>query len=384
MPSQISRRLTLIMAAAAGLSVANIYYNQPMLGLIVRDFGDSGHVRLVPAATQLGYALGLLLLVPMGDAFDRRRLILTQNIILVIALAVAAAAPSAAVLLVASVVIGALSTIAQQIVPLAADLAPADRRGQVVGTVMSGLLTGILLARTISGSIGAWFDWRAMFWAGTLIAALMAVMLAITLPRHPPAQRHAYASLLLSLGELTRSQPRLRRAMMTQGAQFACFSIFWTTLALLLQEPPFLLGSAVAGLFGIVGLTGVIVAPMAGRQSDKRGPQGIIGFGLLLVLAAFIVFAVVPGLAGLTVGVILLDTGVTMSMIANQSVIFSLVPAARNRINTIYMTGMFLAGAAGSAASGAAWSNFGWPGVTGLGLAVSLAGLAFHLTRRKK
>ncbi len=384
MSSQISRGLTLVMAIAAGLSVATIYYNQPMLGLILRDFGGDALVRLVPAATQLGYALGLLLLVPLGDTVDRRRLILIQSAMLVVALAVAAAAPTIGLLLTASAVIGALATIAQQIVPLAADLASPERRGQVVGTVMSGLLAGILLARTVSGSVGAVFDWRAMFWLGALISALMGVMLFITLPRRQPTQRHAYGALLLSLGSLARSQPALRQAMLIQGGQFACFSIFWTTLALLLQGPPYHLGSDVAGLFGIIGLTGVAVAPVAGRLSDKKGPQGIIGIGLVLVLLSFVVFAVFPGLIGLTIGVILLDTGVQMSMIANQSVIFALVPSARNRVNTIYMTGMFLAGAAGSAAAGIAWTDLGWRGVCGLGLAVALSGLALHLTRRKE
>jgi MFS family permease len=164
---------------------------------------------------------------------------------------------------------------------------------------------------------------------------------------------------------------------------FACFSIFWTTLALLLQGPAFHLGADVAGLFGIIGLAGVVIAPVAGRLSDKRGPHGIIGFGIFLALAAFFLFAVFPTLPGLILGVVLLDTGVQMSMIANQSIIFGLVPQARNRINTIYMTGMFLAGAAGSAAAGIAWIDLGWRGVSGLGIAVALSGLAVHLSRRK-
>lgn len=373
----------MVMALAAGLSVANIYYSQPMLGLMVADFHDDGHVRLVPAVTQLGYALGLLLLVPLGDSMDRRRLIVAQSVVLVAALAATAAAPSVSVLLLASLAVGAMSSIAQQIIPLAAEMAPSESRGRVVGTVMSGLLAGILLARTVSGGVGAYSHWRTMFAAGAVIAALMGVMLFFTLPRHPPEQRYRYGDLLLSLVSLTRNQPALRRAVMIQGAMFSCFSIFWTTLALLLQGPPFRLGAEVAGLFGIIGLSGVIIAPLAGRLSDKRGPHGIIGVGILLVLAAFVLFTVFPTLTGLTLGVVLLDTGVQMSMIANQSVIFGLVPTARNRINTIYMTGMFLTGAAGSAAAGIAWIDWGWRGVSGLGIAVALVGLGVHLSRRK-
>lgn len=379
MPQQLTRPLTVVLAVAAGVSVANIYYNQPMLGLMVGDFGGDGHVRLVPAATQLGYALGLLLLVPLGDSLDRRRLIIGQTVILIAAAAAAAAAPSVAILLLASLVIGAMATIAQQIIPLAAEMAPEESRGRVVGTVMSGLLAGILLARTVSGAVGAYFEWRAMFVVGAVIAALMGVLLFFTLPRRPPEQHHSYLALLLSLGELTRRQPALRRSMMIQGALFACFSIFWTTLALLLQGPPYHMGADIAGLFGIIGLTGVVMAPVAGRLSDKRGPHGIIGGGIALVLASFIVFALFPTLAGLALGVILLDTGVQMSMIANQSIIFGLVPSARNRINTIYMTGMFLTGAAGSAAATIAWTKLGWPGVCGLGIAVGLAGMLVQL-----
>lgn len=383
MPHQLTRTLTVVMALAAGVSVANIYYNQPMLGLMLDEFGGDGHVRLVPAATQLGYALGLLLLVPMGDSLDRRRLIIAQTVVLIAAALAAALAPTVGVLLAASLVIGAMATIAQQIIPLAAEMAPADSRGRVVGTVMSGLLAGILLARTISGAVGAYFEWRTMFAIGAVVAAATGVMLFLALPRRPPEQRHAYLALLLSLGDLARGQPALRRAMLIQGAMFSCFSVFWTTLALLLQGPPFRMGSDVAGLFGIIGVAGVVMAPVAGRLADKRGPHGIIGAGIALVLASFAVFAAFPTVTGLAVGVVLLDTGVQMSMISNQSIIFGLVPSARNRINTIYMTGMFVAGAAGSAAASIAWTRFGWPGVCALGAAIALAGLAVHLSKRK-
>jgi predicted MFS family arabinose efflux permease len=378
MPNRLSPALTAVMAAAAGLSVANIYYNQPMLGLLENDFGANGSIVMVPAATQLGYALGLLLLVPLGDTVDRRRLILSQTVGLVLALAVAALAPSAVVLVMASLAIGAMATIAQQVVPFAADLAPPETRGRVVGTVMSGLLAGILLARTVSGGVAAYFQWRVMFWLGVAIALGMGSMLFFTLPRRRPGQSHSYPALLASLGPLIRQQPELRRAVLVQGAQFAAFSVFWTTLALLLQGPPFHLGSEVAGLFGIVGLAGVAIAPVAGRLSDAYGPRGIIGLGLLLSLAGFGVFAAAPTLIGLAAGVLLLDAGVQMSMVANQTVIFALVPAARNRINTIYVTGMFLAGAAGSVAGGMAWHTLGWPGVAGLGMVLALIGLAGH------
>lgn len=376
MSHQLTRSLTLAMSVAAGLAVANIYYSQPILGLMIAAFAPSHAIRLVPAVTQFGYAAGLLLLVPLGDAVDRRRLILAQSGLLLAGLAATALAPTAGLLLAASVLVGAAATVAQQIIPFAAELAAPEHRGRTVGLVMSGLLAGILLARTLSGAVGSAFGWRAMFGLGVGLVLLMAALLAVALPRHPPASRTSYGALLLSLGSLARGQPALRRAILIQGGLFGAFNIFWTSLALLLEGPAFRLGSEVAGLFGIVGLIGVLLAPWAGKQADRRGPEGVIRLGIWLVLGSFLLFALVRSLPGLVGGVILLDAGVQMAMISNQSVIFALVPEARNRINTLYMTGMFLAGALGSALAGLAWAAFGWPAVCGLGLVFALASLA--------
>lgn len=376
MPQQLTRALTLAMSVAAGLAVANIYYSQPILGLMIAAFAPSHAIRLVPALTQFGYALGLLLLVPLGDGVDRRRLILAQSGLLLAGLALTALAPTAFLLLCASVLVGIAATVAQQIIPFAAELSAPEHRGRSVGLVMSGLLTGILLARTLSGAVGSSFGWRAMFGLGAALVVAMAVLLAMSLPHRPPAKRTPYGALLLSLGTLARSQPALRRAIMIQGGLFGAFNIFWTTLALFLQGPAFHLGPEVAGLFGVVGVIGVLLAPWAGKQADRRGPEGVIGLGIWLVIGAFALFALAPNLAGLVGGVILLDAGVQMAMISNQSVIFALVPEARNRINTIYMTGMFLAGSIGSAAAGVAWVDFGWPAVCVLGLVFSLISLA--------
>jgi predicted MFS family arabinose efflux permease len=383
---RITLGLTLVLAAATGLSVANIYYNQPLLGLIAKSFGSdsSSSVNFLPAATQLGYALGLVLLVPLGDALNRRSLILWQTLGLVLSLAAAALAASPLQLILASIAVGATATIAQQIIPLAAELAPAKERGRVVGTVMSGLLTGILLARTISGFVGKYFSWRVMYFAGAIAAVMIGVMLFISLPRRKQENRHSYKHLMLSLVKLVRTYPELRRAVITQGALFASFSAFWATLALLLQSPPYYLGSDVAGLFGIIGLAGIFAAPLAGRIADKHGPGGIIGLGALLVLAGFILFAVYPTIPGLSVGIILLDVGVQMAMVSNQSVIFALEPEARNRINTIYMTGLFLFGALGSAAGSAAWNLKGWTGVVSLGLVLPAISFLIYLLNRRR
>lgn len=382
---RITLGLTLVLAAATGLSIANIYYNQPMLGLIAKSFGEgSGSVNFIPAATQLGYALGLVLLVPLGDTLDRRGLILWQTAGLVLSLAGAALVPSPIVLILLSIAIGATATIAQQIVPLAAELAPSEERGRVVGTVMSGLLTGILLARTISGFVGEYYSWRLMYLVGAIVAVMIGVMLAICLPSRKPEKRHSYKYLMHSLVKLIRTYPQLRRAVITQGMLFAGFSAFWATLALLLQGSPYFLGGDVAGLFGIIGLVGILAAPLAGRISDKRGPGGIIGLGALLVLAGFILFEVYPQIPGLGLGVVLLDAGVQMAMVSNQSVIFALEPAARSRINTVYMTGLFLFGAIGSAAGSALWNTKGWTGVTSLGLVLAAVSFLTHLLNRRR
>jgi predicted MFS family arabinose efflux permease len=384
--NRITFKLTLILAVATGFSVANIYYNQPLLGLIAKSFGadSSSSVNFLPAATQLGYALGLVLLVPLGDALDRRSLILWQTVGLILSLTGAAFASSPLQLILASIAIGVTATIAQQIIPLAAELAPPEERGRVIGMVMSGLLAGILLARTISGFVGKYFSWRDMYFSGAIVAVMMGVMLFMSLPRHRPENKHSYKHLMLSLVKLVRAYPELRAAVITQGALFASFSAFWATLALLLQSPPYGLGSDVAGLFGIIGLAGVFAAPLAGRIADKHGPNGIIGLGALLVLAGFILFAVFPTILGLCFGIVLLDVGVQMAMISNQSIIFALEPGARNRINTVYMTGMFLFGAVGSAAGSAAWNTTGWTGVTSLGLVLGAVSFSTHLLNRRR
>lgn len=382
MSDSISGRLTLVMAAAAGFSVANIYFNQPLLGLMEREFGKGGGVGFIPSFTQLGFAIGLVLLVPLGDTLDRRRLILLQAVGLVLSLAAAALAPTAPILVLASILVGVLSTIAQQIIPFAVDLAPLGSRGRVVGTVMTGLLAGILLARTLSGFVGAYFGWRAMFWAAAFAGIFMSAILAMTLPRGEPRTLRPYGTLLHSLLDLVRAQSTLRRAVLVQGALFAGFSAFWTTLALLLQGPPFHLGSEVAGLFGIVGLVGITVSPLAGRISDARGPYGIQGLGILTVLSAFALLFAVPTIPGLMLGAALLDAGLMMAMVSHQTVVFALDPGAPNRINTVYMTGLFLAGATGSAAASMAWNTQGWRGVTGLGVLLALIGLSIHLVTR--
>lgn len=376
---RLTRGLTFILAIAAGLSVANIYYNQSLLGIISERFAaNPGAVHFMPSATQLGYAAGLLLLVPLGDLGNRRRVILWQTVSLAISLAVLALASSPAMLLIGSVLTGITSTVAQQIIPLAADLAPPDQRGRVVGTVMSGLLAGILLARTLSGFLGQIWSWQGVYVVGALMTVALGVVLYATLPSQHHTRPSRYSELLASLGHLTLRHASLRWSVMRQGGLFGVFSAFWSILALYLAGPPYHLGSEAAGLFGILGLGGVVAAPLAGRLADARGPNRLITLGGLLVLAGVIVFMMLPTYLGIGIGTIVMDTGVQVSMVANQNIIFALDPNARNRINTIYMTGMFLWGAIGSALASIAWAVGQWEGVMVLSLAMGVMSLASH------
>ena len=384
---RLTRGLTWVLAIAAGLSVANIYYNQPLLGSVSRHYRGASLIHLIPASTQLGYAAGLLFLVPLGDAASRRRVILWQTLGLVAALAFVSWAHTPATLLVGSVVVGATATVAQQIIPLAAELADPLQRGQAVGTVMSGLLTGILLARTLSGVVGQYLGWSGVFWISTAMAVLLGIMLYATLPRHVHFRHTAYGDLLRSLVKILGDYPELRWAIIRQGGLFAAFSAFWSLLAVYLAQR-YHVGSVAAGLYGILGFGGVLVAPFAGRRADLRGAGGLIAGGILLLLAGFIVFLIWPNYWGLGVGTLIMDAGVQMSMVSNQSIIFALNQDARSRINTLYMTGMFLCGAAGSALGSVAWNAAGWSGVMGLGLilgGISLASfrLGHHLRIRE-
>lgn len=363
---------TAAMACACGIAVANIYYNQPMLGLLRAAFPGDGAVAAIPTVTQLGYAAGLLFLVPLGDLLERRALITAQFLALTGALALAALARGGAVLALASLLIGMGATVAQQVIPLAASLATAERRGAVVGGVMSGLLAGILLSRTVAGFVGAHLGWRAMFWTGIPLALLGAACMR-PLPRSRTRAAMSYLQLLGSLRDLWRQEPRLRRAAFTQAMLFGAFSVFWTVLALRLEGPPFHRGADVAGLFGVIGTVGVLAAPLAGRVADRRGPGPVVALGTSTVLAGWLVAALWGRMAGLVAGVILLDFGVQGALISHQHLVFGLRPEARNRLNTLFMTAMFLGGSLGSAGAMAAWRLQGWGAVGALGVALAAA-----------
>ncbi|WP_404833983.1 MFS transporter [Aeromonas media] len=316
--------LVFAMALSCGLAVANIYYNQPMLAVMAQDFPGQSAIPLIAMLTQLGYATGLLLLVPLGDVVERRWLVLGQFMLIAQASAMAAMATGASLLMLASVLLGIGATAAQQIVPVAATLADPARRGAVVGSVMSGLLGGILLSRTLAGLVTAYGSWRAMFWCGVPLALLGGLLMARMIPLDLPRTSLSYPRLLASLAELWREEPALRRATLIQALLFASFSTFWTVLAFYLADPAYGLGAEVVGLFGVIGVAGVVAAPLAGRMADRRGARSVVLVGALLVVLAWILFETWLSLVGLALGVILLDLGVQSALVAHQQLIYGL------------------------------------------------------------
>jgi predicted MFS family arabinose efflux permease len=371
------------MAAACGLAVANIYYNQPMLALIEQRFAAATTVGLVPTSTQLGYALGLFFLVPLGDLVERKRLIVTQFLVLTIALAAAALAPGPWFLVIASFFIGTFATVAQQIVPLAVSLSRPERRGRTIGKVTGGVLCGILLSRTLSGFVATYLGWRAMFFISIPMALFGAALMVLVLPRTTPTTDLRYPALLHSLHMLWSRHPGLRRSAFTQAAVFGSFISFWTILSLHLAEPRYGYGPYVAGLFGIVGAVGVVAAPLAGHIADRRGPHLVIIVGALLSVVSWAIFGFWASLVGLVVGVVVLDFAVQSSLVSNQHIIYAIDESARSRINTLFMSCMFVGGALGSITSTYAWHRSGWTGtcIAGAIFAVIALLLQHHFFR---
>jgi len=330
----------------------------------------------ISTATQLGYALGLLLLVPLGDSIERRRLIVVTTSVIVVALLLVAFSPNLILLIASSFLLGAATIVPQILVPFAAQLAPPDARGRVVGTVMSGLLIGVILSRTVSGYASAWIGWRTTYIAAAVAMAMLAVILRAALPVEPPEQQLRYRDLLRSLGRIIRTQPVLRRHAIIGACGFGAFTIFWTSLPFHLARLSPNYGTQTVGAFGLVGVAGALIAPIAGRIADRYGPRIMNGSALALMIAAYAFMASSgASLIALAAGVVLLDAGVQASNVTNQSQIFALDPTLRNRINAVYMGAFFVGGAIGSAVAGLAWQHGGWTGVCAAGAAFAGAGL---------
>jgi predicted MFS family arabinose efflux permease len=362
------------MAVGAGLAVANIYYSRPLLANIGRAFNASpAAMGGIAMLTQLGVATGIVCLVPLGDIRERRQLIIVLLVGASVSLIAVALAPSYLWLGVASFSVGVSSATPQMLVPFAAHLATPERRGQAVGTVMSGLLIGILLSRVASGYVGTLLGWRAMYWIASLMMVILAIVLATTLPRSQPTSRLTYPRLMQSLGRLILTEPVLRESAIVGSMLFGAFCVFWATLAFHLEAPPLFYGSRVAGLFGLIGAVGAAIAPLAGRLADRLNARANLRVAVYGAAAAFgLLWIFGHTIAGLLVGVILLDAGVQGGHVINQSRIHTLRPEVRNRLNTIYIFAFFLGGSAGSALGAAAWQRWQWSGVSVVGLGMLL------------
>jgi predicted MFS family arabinose efflux permease len=367
---------------AAAFSVANLYYAQPLAETIARDFDtDATGVSSALVGTQLGYAAGMLLLVPLCDVREQRSTIVATALGGALALLAFALAPNVALLTVASVAIGLGASVTQMLLPFAVGLGTPQDRGRIVGTVMGGVLAGILLSRTASGALGAAIGWRAVFGAAALVMAGLAVLLRVVMPSSPPTTTLPYRSLLASMWRIVRRERVLRRRAVIGALGFAAFSVFWSTIVFHLAHSPIGGGSRLAGMLGILGLSGVVVAPIVGRLAMKIAPTRINVLALVLIAGSFAVFyAGATSLVVICVGVVLMDAGAQANHLTNQTVIFGLAPEERSRVNAIYMVGYFLGGALGTAVAAQAWQRGGWTWVCIAGAAAAL--LAMPALRR--
>ncbi|WP_199339241.1 MULTISPECIES: MFS transporter [Nostoc] len=381
----MNRNIVWLMAITSGAAAANLYYNQPLLAAITQNLNASVQdAGLIPTLGQIGYAMGNFFIVPLGDLLERKRLLVNMLIGTALALAAAAVSPTIGWLIIASFIVGVTTIVPQIAVPFAALLAPAAVRGKVVGTVMSGLLIGILLARTVSGFIGAELGWRAMYWIASGVMLMLAIVLFRALPNSQPAVMFTYRELMRSMLKLVR-EPVLQQASITGAMAFGAFSVFWSTLIFLLEQPPYQYGSEVAGLFGLIGVVGAASAPLAGKLADRRSPRLAIALGLLATTVSFLVFWLFGyQLWGLIVGVILLDMGVQVTTVSNQALIYRLPEETHSRLNALFVTFYFFGGAIGSFLGAYGWNLWRWNGVCTAGMFLLIVAFAALTLGRKR
>lgn len=365
------------MALGCGVSVGNLYYAQPLLAAIANSlhvgYGEAG---LVVTLAQVGYVLGLMLLVPLGDLIRRRRLVVGVLVLTCASLAATALAPTLTVLDVAITAVGVSTVVPQILVPFAAELAPEEQRGRVVGTVMSGLLIGVLLARTVSGVLAELGTWRVAFYAAAVAMLLLAGLLRRELPDAPPSSQLPYHRLLGSIWEIARSEPIIRWRSLYGGLGFACFSVLWTSIAFLLAGAPFHYGPGLIGLFGLLGAGGAMMASVAGRLADRGLTRPSTGLLFTLLSASFGLLALGRSdLLPLILGIVALDLSVQGIHILNQATIYTRRPDSRGRVTTIYMVSYFVGGAIGSAVTATLYASSGWEAVCGFGAAIAAGGL---------
>lgn len=378
-------RLLYTLAVIAGVSVANLYYNQPLLEMIRQDLGTStlaaNHIALF---AQCGYALGLLFLIPLADLYSRRRILIADFTLLILALLATAAAPDIRTVHVSSFVIGVCSVVPQFFIPLAAQYSRPERKNRNVGVVLSGLLTGILASRVVSGAVGEWLGWREMYLIAAGLMILSAVAVFRILPDARPNFSGTYGALMRSLLTLVGRYPQLRVHSARAALAFGSFLCFWASLAFKMAGEPFHAGSDIVGLLGLCGVAGAVTATFVGRYIARVGIFCFNCIGAALQLAAWGLFLVgADHYLPIIAGILLLDIGMQCIQLSNQATLFELCPSASNRINTIFMCCYFIGGSFGTLLSGSAWALFGWTGVVGAGALLTLASLAITLFGRR-
>ena len=382
----MNKILLWILSIGTALSVATIYLNQPLLEILHLQFNASlSEIGLIVTFTQIGYAIGILFLVPIGDIVIKKKLIQIKLIGLVFMLLLAGFSQTLPMFFCASLAIGVFATAAQDFVPLAADLAPEAERGKIVGTVMSGLLFGILLSRTFSGAVAQHLGWRVVFYLSAVLISIIFILTSILVPTHPPKIKLKYIELIKSMGKLLIENPLLQLSLITHGLIGLIFSSFWTVLTFYLSGAPFQLSASSIGLFGLAGAAGAIAAPLAGRSADKRGPLLNIKIAILLVFLSFILMLIYQySIIALIIGVIVFDLGVQISLISHQTIIYAMNPHARSRINSLFVTVLFVFFSIGSSLGSFIFSNYGWPGVVYLSFICCFISFIFHLALAKK
>ncbi|WP_160139593.1 MFS transporter [Chryseobacterium sp. c4a] len=383
---ELTQSLLWLITITTGIVVGNNYYNQPLLGLMAKDFQvTEAAISIIAMLTQVGFAVGLLFIVPLGDMVQRKKLILSIFLLIIVSLMGMVLAPTLPWLYIASFMVGFSSVVPQMLVPLTAELSTPEKRSSSIGMVMSGLLLGILLSRVAAGFIGDIWGWKAIYYIAIGCMVALMALLAIKLPDVKPTFKGHYGQLMHSLIHLTKTQPVLRLSAFRGALGFAGFSAFWITLVFHLEEAPFHAGSAVAGSFGLIGAVGALAASAVGKVAKRVSTYTIILVAIFMLLASWIIFYF-GGYTyfGLILGVILIDLGLQSMHISNQSTFFALNIGATNRLNTVYMFSYFAGGSLGSYLASQAWKYFKWDGVVFTGLFCTLLVLAAHLLYGKK
>ena len=378
-------RLLYTLAVIAGVSVANLYYNQPLLDMIRQEMGTTtlaaNHIALF---SQCGYALGLLFLIPLADLRSRRRILLVDFTLLILALLATATAPDIGVLHVSSLVIGVCSVVPQFFIPFAAQYSRPEDKNRNVGIILSGLLTGILASRVVSGAIGEWLGWREMYCIAAGLMVLSALVILRVLPDTPRNFTGGYGALMRSLATLFRRYAALRLHALRAALAFGSFMCFWASLAFKMAEAPFHAGSDVVGLLGLCGIAGAVTASRVGVYIPRFSVRRLSAAGSLLQLVAWGLFGAGAGsYAAIIAGIVLIDIGMQAIQLCNQTPLFGLEPQASNRINTLFMSIYFIGGAFGTLLSGLTWSRWGWPGVVAAGAVLALASLLTTLRPKR-